>query len=587
MARPIGIGNQDFETVRQNGYFYIDKTKFIQEWWGSGDSVTLITRPRRFGKTLNMSMLEKFFSVNYANREDLFQGLCIWDSKYRELQGTYPVIFLSFADIKETTFQEARKKICKLIQLVYNRFDFLLKSDSLNDNEKEDFLKISPEMENYMASLSLKMLSEYLYHYYNKKVIILLDEYDTPMQEAYMNGYWEEMVSFIRSLFNSSFKTNPCLERAVLTGITRVSKESIFSDLNNLEVGTTTSKKYADCFGFTEEEVFAALDEYELSNRKQLVKDWYDGFTFGEKKDIYNPWSIIHFLDKKKVDTYWSNTSSNSLVGKLIREGSPEIKMIMERLLQGESFYTSLDEQIVFDQLDSGDDAVWSLLLASGYLRTVHYEFNILRGKAEFELKLTNREVCVMFERMIGTWFEKCKIVNHAFLKALIDDDVKGMNSYMNKIALQTFSYFDTGRNPSSEEPERFYHGFVLGMMVELADRYIITSNRESGFGRYDTCRKEGPGEAGRIPYDLRAHQRASYVLEPKNPNDNAIILEFKVQDEDERELADTVQEALRQIAEKNYQAGLIAKGIPESHIRKYGFAFCGKKVLIGNNPDI
>ncbi len=290
MARAIGIGNQDFEIIRKEGYFYIDKTRFIKDWWDSGDSVTLITRPRRLGKTLNMSMIEKFFSVKHADGGRIFQGLTIWEyEKYRELQGTFPVLSLSFADIKETTFDETRKKICKIIQMVYNKFDFLLESGVLNENEKMDFQKISADMEDYMASLSLKMLSDYLCRYYGKRVIILLDEYDTPMQEAYVNGYWKELTEFTRSLFNSTFKTNPYLERAILTGITRISKESIFSDLNNLKVVTTTSPKYADCFGFTEEEVFAALEEYGLSGQKQQVKEWYDGFSFGERNDIYNP----------------------------------------------------------------------------------------------------------------------------------------------------------------------------------------------------------------------------------------------------------------------------------------------------------
>ncbi|MCI9014597.1 MAG: AAA family ATPase [Lachnospiraceae bacterium] len=558
MARTVAIGQQDFGTVREKGYFYIDKTRFIKEWWESGDSVTLINRPRRFGKTLTMSMVEKFFSISHAGRADLFEGTEIWEyGEYREQQGTYPVIFLSFADVKETNFQDARKMIGYIIEQLYSQHDFLLEGDLLNEKEKRFFRNVTAEMENYVFSASLKTLSNYLYRYYGKKVIILLDEYDTPMQEAYIKGYWRELVELTRSLFNAAFKTNPFLERAVMTGITRVSRESVFSDLNNLEVITSTSDKYADIFGFTEEEVASALGEFGLSDQEKEVREWYDGFTFGKLADIYNPWSIVNYLDKKRAGAYWANTSSNSLIEKLLRESNSDIKQSFECLLAGETLHMEIDEQIVYDQLNVKKNATWSLLLASGYLKVTEAVFSEEEGRTYYDLTLTNREVRIMFENMIRGWFAENNSYN-AFIKALLLDDVKAMNLYMNRVALETFSYFDTGKAPSLEEPERFYHGVVLGLMVELAGRYILTSNRESGFGRYDV------------------------MLEPKRAEDNAYIIEFKVQDTDEKELADTVQDALRQIDRQNYETALAAKGITRERIRKYGFAFCGKRVQIG-----
>lgn len=414
-------------------------------------------------------------------------------------------------------------------------------------------------MSDAVASMSLHRLAICMNRYYGKKVLIFLDEYDTPLQEAYVYGYWEKLVSFIRSLFNCTFKTNPYMERGLMTGITRISKESIFSDISNLEVVTTTSEKYETAFGFTEEEVAGALEQFGMSGFLEKVRYWYNGFRFGNRRDIYNPWSITKYLDGKKFSTYWMNTSSNKLVGRLIREGTPDIKIAMEDLLAGKEITTMLDEEIVFDQLDESNEAIWSLLLASGYLKVDSIAENEDEEEL-YQLSLTNFEVKREFRKMIRKWFKNTSVRYNDFIKALLADDIDYMNQYMNQISLQTFSSFDTGRKPSEDaEPERFYHGFVLGLMVDLAGQYRITSNRESGLGRYDV------------------------VMEPLDRQGQAVVMEFKVFNPiKEKDLHETVENALQQIEDKKYDTELMARGVAKENIRHYGFAFEGKTILIG-----
>lgn len=564
MSQTVSLGVQDFAYIRENDCFFVDKTDFIREWWENKDAVTLITRPRRFGKTLNLSMMECFFSVAYKNRSDLFKGLSIWKrEEYRKLQGTYPVIYMSFANIKGSTFQSAREGIIQSLVRLYGKYAHIRNAEFMSQQDQEFFDSVRLEMSDTTAALAVSSLSDYLSRYYGKKVLIFLDEYDTPLQEAYVNGFWKELVDFMRGLFNATFKSNPFLERGLLTGITRVSKESIFSDLNNLTVVTTTSEKYSTQFGFTQDEVSYTLEEYGLEAQKEKVKYWYDGFSFGNQKEMYNPWSITCFLEERKFKPYWVNTSSNEMITALIQRGNAETKTIMEELLEGRELVTEIDEEIIFEQLGKKKNAIWSLLLASGYLKVDKVCMDEQTDRYIYYLSITNREVRMMFENMIRDWFSDENVPYNEFVRALLRDDVKEMNHYMNDISMATFSYFDVGNfqnyyTSKSDRPERFYHGFVLGLIVELKGRYHISSNRESGYGRYDV------------------------VLEPVNDTDLAFVLEFKTSEEGEKTLQDTVASARKQIQDKQYTRELETRGIKPERIRCYGFAFQGKKVLIG-----
>lgn len=556
MSRVIPTGEQSFITLRRNNYFYIDKTKFISNWWRSGDPVTLITRPRRFGKTLMLDTVKTFFSPEFAEQSEIFSGLEIFNNEnFKKIQGTIPVIFISFADIKESSYEDTVSSIKELLSSIYRYFKRILDISLFSDWDKDLFASMNNDMSDQAVKRSIRNLAECLTYKFNNKPIILLDEYDSPLQEAWIKGYWDELVEFLRGFFNSTFKTNPYLERALITGITRVSKESIFSDMNNLEVVTTTSERYADCFGFTESEVFAAMDEYSLTD-KEKVKEWYDGFSFGSKKEIYNPWSIINYLQKKKFKAYWANNSSNAIINSLISKSDEYVKEKIKNLIQGKSVTTILDEEVVFSQLYNDSNAIWSFLMASGYVKPLYYndETN------EYEIAFTNYEVHFLMEQLISLWFNKPSVSGVKFREALLSNNLKYMNLLLQDIAENTFSFFDIGK----QEPERFYHAFVLGLIVDLKGRYEINSNRESGLGRYDV------------------------VMIPKSHEDHAIVIEFKVMgSNNEKSLEETCANALRQIKEKHYINVFRDRGINVNNIYAYGFAFKGKEVLICGDSEI
>ena len=557
MPRTVAIGVQSFAELRERGYFLVDKTSFIADWWHSADQVTLICRPRRFGKTLNMDMVECFFSNKYASRADLFNGLDVWsDADLRREQGAWPVVSLSFSAAKGASAEAVVRRMCEQIARAWRQHRDDIDADSLGDQERDLLEGRTPFVDPMVAPNSLARLCELLEQSMGKRCIVLLDEYDTPLHEAWVGGFWHEVNEFVRAFFNSSFKSNPSMERALLTGITRVARESIFSDLNNPKVVSATSPEYATSFGCTQDEVFAAMEEFGLHERDQ-IKDWYDGFTFGGVPDIYNPWSITNYLDSGRFAPYWANTSGNALISKIVREGDADLKSDFEVLLSGGSVQKRFDEQVSFDELGRRPGAVWGLLVAGGYLRIEVADSSHEDGSI---LKITNHEVALSFDGMVRGWFDVVSSRYNAFVRALLAGDLDAMNVYMNDVALDTFSTFDTGKRASGLEPERFYHGFVLGLLVELRGRYLICSNRESGFGRYDV------------------------LLEPVDPKaDDGIVLEFKVHNpRKEVTLEDTVSAAKQQIADKRYASELEAKGLAPERIHAYGFAFEGKRVLIG-----
>lgn len=558
----VGLGYQNFLDFVCGKRFYVDKTHFIPEWLANDARITLITRPRRFGKSMLLSTVRTFFDPMYADHPEYFEKLRVWkDADSRSLFGTIPVISVSFGSCKGNDFAQAMRGVTLGLYNMYIQHEYLRESPKLSEEEKAEYRRIVAyfsEQRTEYVEISIQKLCELLYKHYGKFPIILMDEYDTPLLEAYTDGYWDETINTFRQLFHTTFKENDFFYRAIITGVTRISKNSLFSDLNNLEVDTVTCDAYSDCFGFTEQEVMDAFKCQDIDTI-QDVKAMYDGFTIGRHQDIYNPWSICNYMRQRELIGYWVNTSSNKLVGDIIRRYPVESKYEIERLMAGEKVHKRINEGITFQYLEGDENSLWSLLLAVGYIKAE----NIVRSVEgiECDVSVTNREVMAMFKTEILGMFHNGWSAYGRFAEALLAHKMELMNEYLQTITYTSISYFDVADGPKERTPENFYHGLVLGLIVSLRDRYRIVSNRESGRGRYDIA------------------------MYPLQENTDAFIMEFKVQDrKKETDLEQTAKNALQQIVDKNYEADLLAAGVPAERIYKLGFAFAGKDVLVVSN---
>lgn len=555
----VGLGYQNFLDFVCGKRFYVDKTHFIPEWLASDARITLITRPRRFGKSMLLSTVRTFFDPMYADHPEYFKKLQVWkDKDCRRLFGTIPVISVSFGSCKGNHFEQAMRGVTLGLYNMYVQHEYLRESSRLNEEEKAEYRRIVAsfsEQRTEYVEVSIQKLCELLCKHYGVFPIILMDEYDTPLLEAYTDGYWDETINTFRQLFHTTFKENDFFYRAIITGVTRISKNSLFSDLNNLEVDTVTCDAYSDCFGFTEQEVMDAFKCQDIDTIRD-VKAMYDGFTIGRHQDIYNPWSICNYMRQRELIGYWVNTSSNKLVGDIIRRHPVESKYEIERLMAGEKVHKRINEGITFQYLEGDENSLWSLLLAVGYIKAE----NIVRSVEgiECDVSVTNYEVMAMFKTEILGMFHNGWSAYGRFAEALLAHKMELMNEYLQTITYTSISYFDVADGPKERTPENFYHGLVLGLIVSLRDRYRIVSNRESGRGRYDIA------------------------MYPLQENTDAFIMEFKVQDrKKETNLEQTAKNALQQIVDKNYEADLLAAGVPAERIYKLGFAFAGKDVLV------
>lgn len=564
MAKKLPIGLSDFREIIEGNYYYIDKSLFIKDIIDNGSNAVLIPRPRRFGKTLNLSMLKYFFEKKTEDFSKIFKELNIWSAgeEYRNMQGQFPVIYITLKDVKGTNYNRCVNILKEVIAQEYRRHDYLLKSGDLSIKDRRDFEAIlNEEADEEKYESGLKRLSMLLYNYHNKKVIILIDEYDTPIHEGYFNGYYNEIMNFMRNFLSGGLKDNEAVHKSILSGILKIAKESIFSGLNNFQIASVINNDFSNRFGLLEDEVYELLRYYNIEFEIDEIRNWYNGYVFGDTT-IYNPWSIINYAKsyKEGFRPYWVNTSGNTLIKELIVLGNKYLKADIDSLIRGESIEKKINDDIVFEELEKKTDAVWSFLLLSGYLKVTSK--NIVNRQLVCQLKVPNQEVLYFYENIIREWFVEGLNVNQndkvtEMLECLVNGDVENFEYIFSDFVIKTFSYFD----PTGEEPERVYQAFALGLFVNLSESYTVKSNRESGFGRYDI------------------------VIIPKDKQNCGIIIEFKkvAKQKDETALQ-AAQKAIIQIEEKKYETELLEIGLKK--IIKIGIAFDGKEVSMLSKID-
>ena len=547
-AIPIGIEN--FEDIIKDNYYYVDKSMLIEDILVNRAAVTLFTRPRRFGKTLNMSMIKYFFDVrNKDENRKLFEGLKIFGSEYMKEQGKYPVIFVSLKDLRADTWEMCLMEIKKLISKIYREFQYI--TEKMNEDDKEIYDSIKNRKNDMDLNTSIELLSEYLFEYYGERVIILIDEYDAPIINAFDKGYYNEAINFFQVFYSSALKTNDSLKYGILTGITRIIKEGIFSGLNNLKVDTILNKKFSEYFGLLESEVIKMLDYFEMKYKIEEVKEWYNGYIFGDKR-IYNPWSIINYVDNGEIKAYWANVSGNTLLENMLDQAGEDVYTDLKRFTDGESIEKYISDGTTIKSLLSNDDEIWQLFLYSGYLTKAKEQIEIDETSEYtniYNLKIPNKEIRKYFGNMFLNRFFGTELKTSILIKALESGDIKKFEKTLGEIMVNMLSYFDL-----DSEMEKIYQVFMIGLVGFLMGKYEIISNNESGYGRYDLA------------------------MIPIKSNEKAYLMEFKIS-KTEKGMTLKAEEALKQIDEKKYDMRLKARGI--KNILKIGIAFYGKKVKV------